>query len=279
MSFNGAQSWVRARGNMPTVPVNDLVLHPRDHALVLATHGRGLWVLDDVRPLRNTRPGPAVQLAPGPQTVRQQRRVPRIGHTGDMHFRGENPANGLPITLWAADSGRSVTVTVRAVPGGEVYRQAVTTRRGLTTLVWNLRGAPLPAVGASGDDDERPRGGPSAFVRPGPYTVVLEADGQVIGQRTVTVLADARQDASSATREAWHMALDTTAALARRTATLAQRLRASGPKDKADTAAELQARVTALFSQLEAQIGLPTADMRAQLSSYAAVLNRLERDP
>jgi photosystem II stability/assembly factor-like uncharacterized protein len=280
LSFNGAQSWVRARGNMPNVPVNDLVVHSRDHALVLGTHGRGIWILDDVRSLRNGRPGARVQLVAGPTVVRQQRRVPKLGHTGDMHFRGENPVNGLPITLWAADSGTSVTVTVRPVPGGDLWKQTVTTNRGLTTLLWNLRSQPLPAAAAAGgDDDERPRGGPSAFVRPGQYTVVLESNGQVIGQRNVSVLPDARQDATPATREAWHMALDSVESVACRAAALAARLRASGPRDKADTAAEVQSRATALFSMLEAQVGTPTADMRAQLASFSAVLARMERDP
>nr|MCU0623235.1 hypothetical protein [Gemmatimonadaceae bacterium] len=287
LSFNAGGSWVPAHGNLPTVPVNDLVVHPRDHALVLGTHGRGIWILDDVRPLRNGRPGPKVVLSAGPTSVRQQRRVPKLGHTGDIHFRGENPVNGLPITVWAADSGLTATVSVSRVPGGEIWQQVLTTKRGLNTVVWNLRGAPLPAAGGGGDDDERPRGaGPSAFVRPGPYTVVVTWDGQVRGQRTVTVLPDARQDASPVVREAWHAALDSIEAMARRTAAaLAQARAAAGPgapaaaTERAATLAELQQRVNALFSQLEAQVGAPTTDMRAQWSSYAALLARLERTP
>ncbi|MFN9213866.1 MAG: WD40/YVTN/BNR-like repeat-containing protein [Gemmatimonadota bacterium] len=287
LSFNGGTSWVLARGNLPTVPVNDLVVHPRDHALVLGTHGRGIWILDDVRPLRNGRPGPKVLLAGGPTVVRQQRRVPRIGHTGDMHFRGENPPNGLPITLWAADSGLTATVAVVRAPGGDVWKQVVTTRRGLTTVVWPLRTAPLPAAGGGGDGEEAPRGtGPSAFVRPGPYTVLVEWDGQVRGQRMVQVLPDARQDAAPAAREAWHAALESITALARRTAAALESARAaSGPGappaavNRAATLAELQQRLTALFVQLEAQVGPPTADMRAQLASYTDLFARLERAP
>ena len=38
--------------NLPTVPADDLVIHPRDNALVVGTHGRGIWILDDVGPLQ-----------------------------------------------------------------------------------------------------------------------------------------------------------------------------------------------------------------------------------
>ena len=98
---------------------------------------------------------------------------------------------------------------------------------------------------------------------------------RVIGRHSFTVRPDRRQDASPAAVQAWHTALDSIATLYRSTAKLAERARATGAR--ADTVAELQTRVGALYQGLESQVGAPTADMRAQLGSYARLYARLER--
>ena len=53
VSIDGGTSWAQFKGSrFPAVAVRDLAVHPRDHDLVLATHGRGIWVIDDITPLR-----------------------------------------------------------------------------------------------------------------------------------------------------------------------------------------------------------------------------------
>ncbi|NQX78763.1 hypothetical protein [Gilvibacter sp.] len=52
VSINGGGDWVKWTNGFPTVPVKDLVIHPREHDLVIGTFGRAAWVLDDIRPLR-----------------------------------------------------------------------------------------------------------------------------------------------------------------------------------------------------------------------------------
>ena len=53
MSNNAGKSWVAINGNLPaSVSVNDMFIHPRDKKLVIATYGRGLWVLDDLSVLK-----------------------------------------------------------------------------------------------------------------------------------------------------------------------------------------------------------------------------------
>lgn len=52
ITLDGGRSWQRFSNNLPKVGVRALVVHPRDHALVIATHGRGVYILDDLRPLR-----------------------------------------------------------------------------------------------------------------------------------------------------------------------------------------------------------------------------------
>ena len=294
VSGNSAQSWVPLRANMPMVPVNDLVIQPRDHALVLGTHGRGIWILDDLRPLRALLTGAssvAVTLAPIPTSVHQKRLAPRISHSGDMHFRGENPASGIAFTVLARDSGTAATVVVQRAGGGEMWRQVMTTRRGANQVTWNLRGPSLPAIpsplhttasggggggGGGGEDEDAKRPLSGAFVRPGTYDVIVDVGGTAVARRTFDVHPDRRQDASPAAREAWHVAMDSIATLYRATSALEQRTRATGPsaKERADTIAELQMRVGALHQLLESQVGAPTADMRAQLASFARVYAR-----
>ena len=53
ISLDGGKQWAQYKGgDMPNVAVRDMAIHPRDHALVLATHGRGIWIVDDITPLR-----------------------------------------------------------------------------------------------------------------------------------------------------------------------------------------------------------------------------------
>lgn len=52
ISLNAGKKWTKWTEGFPTVPVKDLVIHPREHDLVIGTFGRAAWVLDDIRPLR-----------------------------------------------------------------------------------------------------------------------------------------------------------------------------------------------------------------------------------
>jgi photosystem II stability/assembly factor-like uncharacterized protein len=284
LSTDAAAHWVPFRANLPTVPVNDIALQRRDNALVLGTHGRGIWILDDVRPLRSMSTvalGAPVTLAPTPDVVYQQRLAPRLAHNGDMMFRGENPANGITFTVWAKDAGRAGTLVVRSANGNrEVWRQLVTTRHGATTAVWNLREPSLaPAPRTDGEDNAEggPRGIQGAFVRPGAYDVSLVVGRDVVGKRRFTVRPDRRQDASPVAMAAWHTALDSIASVYRATSALAERARSAAPRARADTVAELRTRIGSLYSALETMVAPPTADMRAQLAFYSRLYARLER--
>ena len=53
VSIDAGKKWQKWTAGFPTVPVNDIVIHPRDHDLIVGTHGRGIYVIDDIRPLRS----------------------------------------------------------------------------------------------------------------------------------------------------------------------------------------------------------------------------------
>jgi hypothetical protein len=55
-SNDRGRTWAELRGGMPLMAFNDLFIHPREHDLVLGTHSRGIWILDNVRALRELTP-------------------------------------------------------------------------------------------------------------------------------------------------------------------------------------------------------------------------------
>ena len=57
ISLDGGKQWAQYKGgDLPNVAVRDLAIHPRDNDLVIATHGRGIWIVDDITPLRALTP-------------------------------------------------------------------------------------------------------------------------------------------------------------------------------------------------------------------------------
>src|SRR5262249_56824339 len=52
VSIDRAKSWTRLKANLPTVRVDEITLHPRENAMILATHGRAIWILDHLEPIQ-----------------------------------------------------------------------------------------------------------------------------------------------------------------------------------------------------------------------------------
>jgi len=102
MSFNGGSSWMKWTAGFPTTPVFDLAVHPRENDLLVATHGRSLYVLDDISPLREI--SEAVQakklhLFKVPDAIEfQQGGFSSYMSPGDGVFMGENKRTGACFT-------------------------------------------------------------------------------------------------------------------------------------------------------------------------------------
>jgi hypothetical protein len=280
VSIDAGVHWTEVRANLPRVPVNDLQFHQRDHALVLGTHGRGIWILDHAALFRALAPSVMAASAHlfAPDAAVTLRTRSRLGHNGDMYFRGQNPAVAAAIDVWAKDSG-AATLTITTAAGAVVHEQKATVSSGITRLSWNLRLPSLPAM-RSGDDEERePRPLTGHFVRPGRYTVRVVVAGQTLTQ-PLEVRDDPRQDAAPAVRTAWHDTLDVIAGLYRRVAADGERVRAiagtsAATKELAYSLGALQQLVGGIYTGLQAQVGRPTADMRKQLASFTAVASAL----
>ena len=180
-SIDGGATWVSLKLNMPSAPVDDLIIHPRENDLVAGTHGRSIWILDDIGPLEAltaqvlASEAHLFPLRPSRLSIPRQRQ----GWFGDDHFAASNPELGARITYYVARPyEEGVEITIRDAAGNVVRTLRGPARRGLNRLMWDLRIEPPYE-----DEGEEPRG---PAVLPGEYSVDLtlpqSGDGDHEGQ-------------------------------------------------------------------------------------------------
>ena len=184
VSVNRGEDWTRLTHGLPPVPVHDLVLHPRDHDLVIATHGRGAYVLDDIRPLRELARNPGTTelelflFEPPPVFMRStpaSAGVPNRDGTAGLEADGtpgrqERPP-GVILTYWLGEEptdgggrrgddrrdedqdrvdvgeGRVVTVEILDFEGIVVRTLAGPAVSGMNRVAWDLREDPPTLTG------------------------------------------------------------------------------------------------------------------------------------
>lgn len=209
VSNQGGERWLRLGRGLPTVAVHGIVVHPRDNDLVLGTHGRGFWILDDLGLLHGLTPevlgGDAYLTAPRRAT--QIRDVNRgRGSVGDTYWTARNPPRGTILDYWIGEAavGRPVRMDVLDTTGTVVRTVAEgTAERGGHRVIWDLRHeAPF---GPSGRPSTRVGG---RFVLPGSYQIRLR-----VGNREYTRPLSVRMDPALSVDENTREALDRTLAL------------------------------------------------------------------
>ncbi|HET6181789.1 MAG TPA: glycosyl hydrolase [Candidatus Sulfotelmatobacter sp.] len=106
-TIDGGAHWVRLKGGLPTIAVRDMVIQAREGDLVIATFGRGFYVLDDITPLRQMKAESteqAVALYPVKNALLYVERHPlggpRKGFQGDSFYAAENPPYGAVFTAY-----------------------------------------------------------------------------------------------------------------------------------------------------------------------------------
>jgi hypothetical protein len=134
--------WVRIE-SVPPVIVDDLVVHPRDHDLVVGTHGRSLYVVDDVGPLQELTPEVAAKplhlFAPRPAFGRYTMEG-WADWNGVTDFRGENPPDGALISFWIAEwNGKPLEIAIENDKGQPVAKLQHPGAPGIGRVSWNLR--------------------------------------------------------------------------------------------------------------------------------------------
>jgi hypothetical protein len=260
VSLDGGRGWLHLRKSIPTASVMDLVIHPRDGDLVIATHGRALFVLDDLTPFREMTEKalgkPLHLFAPGP--ARQHWRAPEAGTggAGASDFAGTARPYGALLTFSlnapglppageeeppAARRGRGgragdaeegpdpsrprVSIRVTDAAGKLVRAFEVPARQGVGRATWDLgRDAfrHFPRAADAGPLPESQSSGPE--VPPGDYTLTLTfKDATASGK--VTVLPDPRSTNTAAAWAARWESIERAGALLEKAAEAAIRIR------------------------------------------------------
>ena len=191
ISLDEGGSWHRFMTGLPVVRIDDVLVHPRDNDLVVATHGRSVLVMDDITPLQQLTPEVMEQDAflfePREAVAWKQNRMRSRSVTGDKVLRGDNALPGTAIHYYLSDDvdADEVSLTVSDVVTGEVFRDLEATgHEGINRVQWDLRGN-VPEGQTGGGF-----GGPQAPVAGvGIYRVTLVVDGEEFSE-LVTVLED-----------------------------------------------------------------------------------------
>ncbi|MUP47171.1 hypothetical protein E0K83_15635 [Gramella sp. BOM4] len=222
ISFNAGENWQKYTNGFPTVSVKDLVIHPREHDLVIGTFGRAAWVLDDIRPFRAIAEKQDIldqklQLFSPPtayHSASQQPTGSRFG--GDAMYHGKNRDGGARISYFVQvpekdkssavkeseedmeneSEKKSDSISLNIYDGDRLIRTLKTKlpdTTGLYTMNWNLdeKGVERP----SREIRERKREPGGVDVKPGTYRLVLSY-GDTTSEAMIKVESDPRLDIS-----------------------------------------------------------------------------------
>ena len=184
VTLDSGEGWRRLTGNFPTVPVDDLVIHPRDNDLVVGTHGRGIYILDDLTPLEQLTSAVRESKVHLFDVRAATEFLPwkHESYGAQREFVGDNPPYGAILSYYLGSEPEE-TVSLNILDGdGSILRKLEGGREsGVHRAQWDLR-IGLPEGLASGR-------GP--LVPPGRYTVQLLSGGQSL-ETTVEVKLDPR---------------------------------------------------------------------------------------
>ncbi len=143
ITLDGGQSWAQFKNNMPSVAVHHLELHPRDHALVLATHGRGVIIMDDVTPLRQMTSDLTSK------SIEFFDRQPNImrdagafgGYSSTGEFVGSNPSNAAQIVyfLKSRHTFGPMKIEILDTHGNVISELTPEKAKGINIVEWNYQ--------------------------------------------------------------------------------------------------------------------------------------------
>ncbi|HVR47422.1 MAG TPA: glycoside hydrolase [Candidatus Binatia bacterium] len=219
VSFDGGARWQSLQLDLPHTSVRDLIVHGND--VVVATHGRGFWILDDVEPLRELARASLVEthLFSPALAYRVRRSTNTDTPLPPEEPMGTNPPDGAMIDYALGAPARRVVISILDGSGNLVRRYgsddrppppiehldkptywerpftAPSTGAGMQRFVWDLREAPprslQPDLPISAVPHDTPRVPEGVLVVPGRYTVRLDVDGRII-ERPLVIAMDPR---------------------------------------------------------------------------------------
>jgi photosystem II stability/assembly factor-like uncharacterized protein len=203
ISLDGGASWQDFRNNLPTVSVQDIRFQPEYNDLVIATHGRSIYIMDDMRPVQAL----SREVAQGSMLFAPRTTVQYNLHSDDegtyTDYTANDPPTGVVITFYQKTPGKTSPViqiidaqnrVVRTVQGTHKVNNKdvpyVTNKAGINQYVWDFNvNGPVKWMGAAKESLQGPNEGPS--VPPGRYGVRMTLGGHTYTQR-FDVKADPR---------------------------------------------------------------------------------------
>ena len=220
VSFDDGENWQSLQNNLPHAPVYGITVQEHFNDLVIATYGRGFWIMDDITPLQQINGqvmASDVHLF-APRAAYRFRNITAPSTPYDDPTIGENPRYGASINYYLkAPVTGTVSVTILDQKGNVVRKLTGTNRAGLNRVTWDLRYetgkeirlrtsptyAPWLRVGPDGwRQPPGGGGGPSGILAPpGSYTVKLSGGGRDLSQ-PLTVLKDPHSGGTEADIEA-----------------------------------------------------------------------------
>lgn len=196
-SYTGGKEWIPLNlKNLPNVAVHDILVHPRENDLIIATHGRSVWILDDVTPIQRMTSGIVnsnAHLFPVRPGLRFASFFTRYG-IGDKVFTGPNPSYGALVTYYLKDKldDKAIFKIQILDESGKLVQELnkPSREKGLNRVTWNLRygGAEVRRPPSA---EETAFGGPPRGPQalPGSYTVKL-----TVGDKTFAEVVEVRLD-------------------------------------------------------------------------------------
>jgi photosystem II stability/assembly factor-like uncharacterized protein len=216
-SYNDGADWLPLQNNLPHAPVYGMTEQKNFHDLVIATYGRGFWILDDITPLEQMTP----EVAQSAAYLFAPRKAYRFrGYTTTLApsyepSQGFNPPPGADLNYYLkAKSAEPVSISIMDAGGTVVRTLPASNHAGINRIWWNLESSPFPSdpvllrthpVGASwmkpGPNGRRIQGALSILAPPGIYTVQLTVGDQKY-TRKLTLLKDPHSQGTQADIEA-----------------------------------------------------------------------------
>ena len=181
VSLDAGKTWQKFMNNYPTVRTDDILVHPRDNDLIVASHGRSVWIADDITPLQQltqaVRDADATlfDIRPAVAWLNDQQHNQQVG--GQKNFIGENAPRGAAINYYLKTAAAGdVKISIADINGRVIRTFDGPKTAGISRVMWNLAPA-LPAAQQGRGGGGGGRGGGGA-VEPGTYIVTLEVGGK-----------------------------------------------------------------------------------------------------
>ena len=158
LSLDRGASWRRLKANLPTVRVDEITLHPRDNAMLVATHGRAIWILDHLEPIQeytaNAVATADAKLFSVPTALEWKSKDDQNDEFwGHQYWVGENPPTDALIQIYLKKPISDLKLRVTDGLGKQIRDLTVPANRnqaGIQTICWDLRLDPTGAAGAAG---------------------------------------------------------------------------------------------------------------------------------